>query len=51
MKFKIDDSGMLLDTGFIRELYQESGFSTNPEQRLDDSRLLMTLTGQKNTRQ
>jgi SAM-dependent methyltransferase len=40
-------AGFLVDDGFLRELYREAGSRQNPEQHLNDSRLLMTLAGRK----
>ncbi len=31
--------------GFVRELYEEAGLERNPHQHLEDSRILMTVTG------
>lgn len=40
-------AGFDLYAPFIEELYEEVGFGGNPHQILDDSRILMTISGQK----
>ena len=44
---QLEDCGFQTETPLIKELYQEAGFTTNPQQHNNDSRILMTITGQK----
>ena len=46
---QLEECGFKTETPLINELYKEIGFTTNPQQHNDDNRILMTITGQKDS--